>query len=174
MVAGYISITFNFNALQYLLVSWALPTLFFLYKLHINRYRYILEALIWSIGGSLLVDWVGHYSRAWSYWDNPLFASSGINVLGIPIESFVWGSLFWIFYVVVYEYFFDENRASNFNSKEKLLAFGFTVFGLITVLFINFISLRYLFLFLHIAFYNILGNYIFSALQNIDTASYKV
>ncbi len=136
-VVGYLAISLNFNALWYLGVSWVLPTLFFLYKLHLNRYRYILEALLWSIPGSLLIDWVGHYTRAWSYWDNPLFASTGIGIFGIPLESFVWGSTFYIFYVVVYEYFFDENRASNFSSKEKFIALGFAVISLIGVLLIN-------------------------------------
>jgi len=136
-IVGFIALALNFNALWYLGVSWVLPTLFFLYKLHLNRYRYILEALLWSIPGSLLIDWIGHYSRAWSYWDNPLFASTGINIIGIPLESFIWGSLFWIFYVVVYEYFFDENRASDFNKKEKFFALGFAVISLLVVLYVN-------------------------------------
>ena len=134
---GYLALSFDFNALWYLGMSWVIPTLFFLYKLHINRYQYILEALMWSIPGSLLIDWVGHYSKAWSYWGNPLFASTGINILGIPLESFVWGSVFWIFYVVIYEYFFDENRASNFNNKEKFVAFGLVILSLVMVLLIN-------------------------------------
>ena len=136
-IVGFVALSLNFNTLWYLSVSWVFPTIFFLYKLHINRYRYILEALLWSIPGSLLIDWVGHYSRAWSYWDNPLFASTGVNVLGIPLESFIWGLLFWIFYVVTYEYFFDENRASNFNKKEKFLALSFAVISLIVVLLVN-------------------------------------
>jgi len=137
LIVGYISLKLNFNAPYYLLVSWGLPSLFFLYKIHINRHQYILEALLWSIPGSVLIDWIGHYSKAWSYWDNPLFASTGISILGIPFESFLWGSLFWIFYVLVYEYFFDENRASNFNSKEKFLALGFMIIGLVTVIVIR-------------------------------------
>ena len=136
-IAGFISLALDFNALWYLGISWVIPTLFFLYKLHINRYGYILEALLWSIPGSLLIDWVGHYTRAWSYWDNPLFASTGIGLFGVPLESFLWGSLFWIFYVAVYEYFFDENRASNFNKKEKFIATGFAVLSLVVVLWIN-------------------------------------
>ncbi len=92
---------------------------------------------MWSIPGSILIDWVGHYTRAWSYWDNPLFASTGINIFGIPLESFVWGSLFWIFYVVIYEYFFDKDRSSNFGKKEKFLALNFTIISLIIVFFIN-------------------------------------
>ena len=116
-IAGFLALSLDFNALWYLSVSWALPTLFFLYKLHLNRYRYLLEGLLWSIPGSVLIDWIGHYSRAWSFWDNPLFASTGFGLFGIPLESFIWGTLFWVFYVVVYEYFFDENCGSNFNNN---------------------------------------------------------
>src|SRR3989344_6880809 len=132
-IVGFVALSLNFNTLWYLSVSWVFPTIFFLYKLHLNRWRYILEALLWSIPGSLLIDWIGHYTRAWSYWENPLFASTGIGIFGIPIESFIWGSLFWIFYVVLYEYFFDENRASNFDKREKFLVIGFTGVSLITV-----------------------------------------
>lgn len=127
----------HFNALWYLAISWALPTLFFLYKLHLNRYRYIFEAILWSIPGSVLIDWIGHYSRAWSFWTNPLFASTGINILGIPLESFIWGTLFWIFYVVVYEYFFDENCSSNFNNREKILVTSLSVISFVIVYLIN-------------------------------------
>jgi hypothetical protein len=137
VTAGFIALFLDFNALWYLGISWVLPTLFFLYKLHINRYRYVIEALLWSIPGSLVVDWIGHYTRTWSYWDNPLFASSGFGVFGIPLESFLWGSLFWIFYVVVYEYFFDENRSSDFNNKEKLIVCSLGAISLSLVILIN-------------------------------------
>ena len=90
-IVGFVALSLNFNTLWYLSVSWVFPTIFFLYKLHINRYRYILEALLWSIPGSLLIDWVGHYSRAWSYWDNPLFASTGVIVIGNSSRIFYLG-----------------------------------------------------------------------------------
>lgn len=137
LIAGFISIHFNLNALWYLCVSWIIPVIFFLYKLSKDRYKYIFEGLMWSIPGSILIDWVGHYSKAWSYWENHLFASTGITVFGIPIESFIWGSALWIFYVVVYEYFFDKNRAPNFRKKEKITALGFTILGLIIIPLIN-------------------------------------
>jgi len=137
VIIGTIALNFNFNALLYLATSWVLPTMFFLYKLRTDRSGYIFEALMWSIPNSILIDWVGHYSRAWNYWGNPLFASTGIIIFGIPLESFVWGSAFWIFYVVVYEYFFDENRAPGFGKKEKFMALSLVFFSLIIVLLIN-------------------------------------
>ena len=95
--------------------------------------EYIFEALMWSIPSSILIDWIGHYSKAWNYWGNQLFASTGIDIFGIPLESFVWGSAFWIFFVMVYEYFFDENRFPTFKNKEKLMALSITAFSLFVV-----------------------------------------
>ena len=94
IVVGIISLHLGLNALLYILLSWILPTIFFLYKLRLKQTGYIIEALMWSIPSSILIDWIGHYSKAWNYWTNPLFASTGIDVFGIPLESFIWGSAF--------------------------------------------------------------------------------
>lgn len=138
IIVGIISLYLGLNALLYILLSWILPTFFFLYKLRLKRSGYIFEALMWSIPSSILIDWIGHYSKAWNYWDNQLFASTGIDIFGIPLESFVWGSAFWIFFVMVYEYFFDENRFPTFKNKEKLMALSITAFSLFVVFLINF------------------------------------
>lgn len=138
IVVGIISLHLGLNALLYILLSWILPTIFFLYKLRLKQTGYIIEALMWSIPSSILIDWIGHYSKAWNYWTNPLFASTGIDVFGIPLESFIWGSAFWIFFVMMYEYFFDENRYPNFKNKEKLMALSITAFSLVVVFLINF------------------------------------
>jgi hypothetical protein len=138
VAVGYISLLLHFNALQYLSVSWALPAIFFIFHLKTKkRVGYLFEALLWSIPGSLLIDWIGHYSRVWSYWGNPFFASTGLKIATIPIESFIWGALCWLFYVAVYEYFFDTSRRPSFGYKEKLLAFSITILSIVLIFLIR-------------------------------------
>lgn len=127
------TLSVNVTAPLYIFLSWTVPSIYFLYALPNYRVKWIISALLWSIPGSLILDAIGHYTKVWDYWNNPLFAPSGIQILNIPIESFYWGFSFWLFTVLIYEFFFDKHRGHKFRTTEKTLLFGLTLVGLLTM-----------------------------------------
>lgn len=123
-VAFFAAFIVKSNVLSYIFLSWTIPSLFILYKLARFSKKIIINTFVWAIPGSVCMDLLAHYTDTWSHWWNPLFASTGIRIAGDPIESFIWGVSFWLFYLLIYEFFFDRHRSARpLTLREKLLTF---------------------------------------------------
>lgn len=123
----------NPTASLYIFLSWNIPSIYYLYKLRSYRVKAIITSFLWCIPASLIIDLLGHYTKIWSFWDNPLFSSSGIKILDVPIESFYWGFSAWLFSVLIYEFYFDKHKGHKFRRSEKLLIFILTIVSLICI-----------------------------------------
>lgn len=138
LFASIVAVALDFNALEYIFVSWTLPSAYFVYRIRTFRTKILLTSLAWSIPGSITIDLVGHESRAWSYWENLNFASSGISIFSIPIESFIWGVSFWLFYTSLYEFFYDKKRKHSYNKILYIILAVLYAYAALLLILINY------------------------------------
>lgn len=134
ILVGLFAIAIEANLLSYLFCSWSIPTIYFLSRLKSFRIKWLTSSLLWGIPAALIIDFWGHYNQSWSYWDNPKFAVTGIEIIGIPIESFIWGVSFWLFHILVYEYFFDRHRTHQVKRLEKYGTAALLGVGIVAIL----------------------------------------
>lgn len=155
-VFGFIAIVLEANLLSYLIFSWGLPTFYFLSRIKSFRLKWLTSSLFWGIPAALIIDFWGHYNKSWSYWDNPKFSVTGLELIGIPIESFIWGISFWLFHIVIYEYFFDKHRTHKSRRLEKYGTVTLFAIGVVAVVLhtsgINVPELNFYYLFLIILY----------------------
>lgn len=132
VLLGYVAVILNFYLYLYLALSWYLPALFFIFQIKTFSKHLLLPGIFYSIFVSFAIDYLGHYTRAWEYWNNSNFAVTGIKIDEMPIESILWAYGFWIFTVGTYEYFFDKHRSHKKKPSELYLKlFVISITGII-------------------------------------------
>lgn len=155
LIIGLFALFSNANALGYLFLSWVIPASYLLYLLRGRRLRYLIASFIWSFPASILIDLTGHYTKVWDFWSNPRFASTGIDLLGIPVESFVWGFLFWLSSVLIYEVFFDRSSTIKRGRFENIALILFWLLAVLVYLIITYNVVgpsKYFFLLLNLTY----------------------
>ncbi|MFS8131213.1 MAG: hypothetical protein ACMG57_04495, partial [Candidatus Dojkabacteria bacterium] len=96
-----LSVVSQVNLLVYVIFSWIIPTIFYLFLIKRYRIKIVVYGILWSFPLGIIFDFLGVYNKAWAYWDNPLVATSKIFILGSPVEAIIWGISFWLFCIVL-------------------------------------------------------------------------
>lgn len=111
---GVILVYFEANILWVMLMLTLLPTALFWYLEKLNT-RIIPIILVIAFTATLFFETFAYLNGIW-YELSPL--SSRLFGL-IPVEAFIAGFAHWLFFIVVYEYFFDDRKTS----RKKTLPF---------------------------------------------------
>lgn len=131
LTISFISIIGKFNYLTMTILFWLPPLYFLMSQLKVDVRNRLFKQLWIIIPFALVLETLAHLSGAW--FETTAFSFRVLNIF--PLESFIWASMYVLFIVSFYEYFFDASTQKKLNINYKyLLTFIYLSFFAILVL----------------------------------------